>query len=441
MTATVHAPSPSASPVRELRIGAAVVVGFLGLFVGWAAWAPLNAGAFASGQVSVTGNRKAVQHRDGGIVRKLHVAEGDHVRQGQVLIELDIGDSRAVERGVAGQVYALMAQRARLVAERDKLTTIPRPTLFATLEGEDATLASEAMRLQSSQFEARDVGRAMEGGILRQRIRQLEDRRLGYQRQIASAHEQQRLIEQELTGVRSLAGQGYAPLTRVRALERTAAQLQGEQGRLQAEVSGIGEQIGETELQLAGVSTQLGVDVTEQLRQVEVQLNELEPRLQELRTQIANAVVRSPATGSIVGLAVFTTGGVVGAGQILMEVVPDHAEQVLVARVSPSDIDAVSVGLETEVRFPALRARNLPVVRGRVRRLSADSLTDPTTGETYFRTEVIVPPEQLEKLGASARQIRVGMPTEMVILLRKRSTLEFMIEPLTRSLWLAGKEG
>jgi HlyD family secretion protein len=93
------------------------------------------------------------------------------------------------------------------------------------------------------------------------------------------------------------------------------------------------------------------------------------------------------------------------------------------------------------VRFPALRARNLPVVRGRVRRLSADSLTDPATGETYFRTEVIVPPEQLEKLGASASQIRVGMPTEMVILLRKRSTLQFIIEPLTRSLWLAGKEG
>ena len=433
-------PQLSPSPRFELWLGGTIILLFFGLFLGWAAFAPLDAGAYAPGRVAVSGNRQAVQHPDGGVVGALHVAEADRVERGQVLLEINAGSLRSIERGVAGQVYALLAQRARMIAERDRLSAIPTPAIFADLSGDDLVLAQEALALQQRQFTARGAGRSTESGVLRQRISQLEDRMGGHQRQLESNREQQRLILEELEGMRSLAAQGYAPLNRVRALERTAASLDGEEGALIAQIAAAREQIGETRLQMLGVNTRLDEDVADQLRQVEVQLNELQPRLSELRAQIARAQVRSPATGQVVGLSVFTPGGVVQPGQVLMEVVPADASQVLVAQVDPADIDSVRIGLETEVRFPGLREEVPPIVRGRVTSVSADSFTDEQSGQSHFRVEVVVPPEELARLGPAARGIRPGMPVEVVILLRRRTALSYLVEPLTRNLWRSGSQ-
>lgn len=428
------------SPRPEWMLGIGIIVVFFVGFLGWAAFAPLDAGAFAQGQVSVSGNRQAVQHRDGGVVGALMVAEGDKVRRGQVLVRLNAGELTASERGAASQVFALLAQRSRLIAERDRLPTLPIPPEFAGLPPEDQALADEAMRLQRLQYAARGAGRSTETGVLNQRIGQLRDQMDGYQRQIEANATQQRLIAEELEGLRSLAAQGYAPLTRVRALERTAAALEGEQGSLRAQVARTREQIGEARLQTLGVSTKLNEDVAEQLRQVEIQLNDLRPKMIELRDQLARAEIRSPATGQVVGLSVFTPGGVIQPGQTLMEVVPDEASQVIVAQVDPADIDNLRVGLDTEVKFPGLRERNPPIVHGRVTRISADSFTDEKTGRSHYRAEVVVPQSELEKLGAAARSIRAGMPVQVVMLTRKRTVLAYLVEPLVQSLWRSGSE-
>lgn len=434
------APAQTDSPGFELRAGIAVIVAFFGLFLGWAAFAPLDAGAFAHGRVAVSGNRQAVQHREGGVVRSLRVAEGDHVAKGQVLVQLNDGELRAAERGLAGQVYALLAQRSRLIAERDRLGALPVPPEFADLSAEDRAVADEALRLQRQQFAARGAGRSTQTGVLGQRVGQLQDQMDGYQRQIEANAEQQRLIGEELEGIRSLAARGYAPQTRVRALERTAAALEGEQGSLRAQVARTREQIGETRLQMAGVTTTLNEDVAEQLRQVEVQLNDLQPRLADLRSQIARAEIRSPATGQVVGLTVFTQGGVIAPGQTVMEVVPDDVSQVIVADVDPSYIDNLRVGLTSEIKFPGLHERNPPLLHGRVTLISPDAIADPQTGRTHYRVEIVAPPSELAKLGPAADQIRAGMPAEVVILTRKRTALAYLTEPLTRSLWRSGAE-
>lgn len=440
------APSPqvaaSDAPGRDIRLGAAIFVAFFVVFLGWAAFARLDAGAYAQGEVAVSGNRQAVQHREGGVVSALKVAEGDHVTRGQVLVELASGELIATERGLAGQVYALLAQRARMTAERDRLAAVPTPPELTGLPAEDQALADEAMRLQRLQFAARRVGRGTETGVLSQRSQQLEQQIAGLERQIASNLEQRRLIVEELDGVRSLAAQGYAPLTRVRALERTAASLEGEEGSLRAQVARAREAIGETRLEMSGVTTKLNEDVAEQLKQVEVQLNELGPRLAETRAQIARNQVRAPATGQVVGLSVFTVGGVIQPGQVLMEIVPDDASQVIVASVSPADIDNLRPGLSTEVKFPGLRDRNPPIIHGRVMRISADRLTSETASgaHPFYRVEIVVPAEEMALLGPSAANIRPGMPVEVVVVTRKRTALQYLFEPLTRSLFRSGSE-
>lgn len=430
----------SDGPKLELIIGGAIIVVFFVLFLGWATLAPLDAGAYAQGQVAVSGNRQAVQHREGGVVSALHVAEGDTVQRGQILLQLSSGELKATERGVASQVYALLAQRSRLIAERDRLAVIPTPAEFANLPPEDLALAQESLRIQQMQFGARRTGRSTETGVLGQRIAQLNEQIDGYQRQIASNIEQQRLIQEELTGMRGLAEKGYAPLTRVRALERTAAQLDGELGSLRAQIARSREAVGETRLQMVGVNTKMGEDVADQLRQIDVQLNELRPRMIELRAQIARNEVRAPATGQVVGLTIFTQGGVIQPGQTLMEIVPADASQVIVAQVSPTDVDNLRVGQETEIKFPGLRERNPPIVYGRVARISADTFTVEETGATYFRAEIVVPAAELEKLGRSAETLRPGAPVEVVILLRKRTALAYLLEPLTNNLWRSGSE-
>ena len=440
------APTPAAppgvtdNPRRELITGGVIILLFFGLFLGWAAFAPLDAGAYAQGQIAVSGNRQAVQHREGGVVSALYVAEGDKVRRGQILLSLSSGEVRATERGVAGQVFALIAQRARLIAERDGLRAIPSPPEFTDLPPEDASLARESLRIQQLQFGARRTGRSTETGVLRQRIAQLNEQIQGYERQIAANLEQQRLIQEELEGMRSLAQQGYAPLTRVRALERTAAQLNGELGSLRAQIARSREGVGETRLQMAGVTSEMNEDVADQLRQIDVQLNELRPRLTELRSQIARSEVRAPATGQVVGLTIFTQGGVIQPGQTLMEIVPRDASQIIVAQISPNDVDNLRVDQVTEVRFPGLRERNPPTIHGRVTRISADSFTVEETGASYFRAEIVVPAEELAKLGRSAETLRPGAPVEVIILLRKRTALSYLLEPLTNNLWRSGSE-
>lgn len=428
------------APRIELMVGGVVIAVFFVLFLGWAAFAPLDAGAYAQGQVSVSGNRQAVQHREGGVVSDLRVAEGDTVRRGQVLLTLASGEVRAAERGVAGQVFALLAQKARLVAERDRLGFVPTPAEFADQSPEDTALAMESLRIQRQQFGARGVGRSTETGVLNQRVAQLNEQIAGFERQIEANQEQQRLIQEELGGMRRLADQGFAPLTRVRALERTAAQLDGELGSLRAQVARSREAIGEARLQTSGVSTKMNEEVADQLRQIDVQLNELRPRLAELRVQIARSEVRAPADGQVVGLTVFTRGGVIQPGQTLMEVVPADASQVIVAQVNPTDIDNLRIGQATEIRFPGLRERNPPTVRGEVRRISADSFIIPETGASYYRAEIVAPASELAKLGKSSGDLRPGAPVEVVILLRKRTALAYLTEPLTRSLWRSGSE-
>lgn len=438
------APPPPATvtdaPRRELMIGGAVILAFFVIFLGWAAFAPLDQGAYAQGQVAVSGNRQAVQHREGGVVSDLLVEEGDTVQRGQVLLQLVSGELKANERGVAGQVYALIAQRARLVAERDRLAAVPTPAEFADLGPQDAALAQESLRIQQAQFNARRTGRSTETGVLSQRVAQLNEQIHGYERQLAANAEQQRLIQEELTGMRSLADQGYAPLTRVRALERSAAQLEGEQGSLRAQIARSREAVGETRLQVSGVSTKMNEDVADQLRQIDVQLNELTPRLAELRAQIARSEVRAPASGQVVGLTIFTQGGVIQPGQTLMEIVPDEASQVIVAQISPNDIDNLKLGQTTEVKFPGLRDRNPPIIHGRLTRISADSFTVEQTGASFFRIEIVVPPEELAKLGRAADTLRPGAPVEVVVLLRKRTALTYLLEPLTNNLWRSGSE-
>ncbi len=436
-------PLLSDDPRQELRVGGIIAGAFFVGFLGWAALTPLDAGAYASGVIAVSGNRQAVQVRDGGVVSAIHVQEGQTVAKGQVLVEISAGELRAAERATAGEVYTLIAQRARLTAERTRAGGVATPPEFAGLTGEDKLLAEDALALQRLQFTARRQSLAGQRGVLGQRVNQLAEQSIGYERQLESNSEQKRLIGEELEGLRKLAAQGYAPMNRVRALERSEAALTGEEGSYRAQIARTGEAIGETRMQLMSLDQQMMEEVTGQLRDVQVRLDELQPRLLSLREQLKRATVRAPEGGRVVGLTTFTIGGVAAPGSTLMEIVPQDRALVIQANVSPADADDLRPGQTTQIRFTSLHERDLPILKGKLTKLSADSFLDEASGQRYFRAEVSVPPAEMDrirKVRGPRTGLQAGLPVEVLVPLRKRSALDYLVEPLMQTFWRSGRE-
>ena len=429
-------------PHREIRLGAIIAIAFFVLFLGWAAFMPLDAGVDAPGQIAVAGNRQSVQHRDGGVVTAIHVREGQHVRAGDVLVELSAPELKASERALTSDYLTLLAQRARLLAERSGQHNFVPPAEFATLSADDREIASEVMQLQRSEMSARSGAISAQQSVLGQRASQLVQQQTGFVKQRQSLQEQQRLIAEELTGLKSIADKGFASMNRVRQLERAQADLQGQEAQMVSEYARAGEGIGETKMQSLSVSRDRLAQIESDLKDTQSKLSETLPKLVATREQLERSQVRAPATGQVVGLQVFTVGGVVAAGQKLMDIVPDGRELVIQAQLNPSSADDAFVGQSAQIRFVAIHDRSLPLFTGTVRTVSADSFTDEKTGRSYFRAEIVVPESELQKVRSvlGRGELRPGLPVEAVLTVRKRTALQYLLEPLTGALWRSGHE-
>jgi len=364
------------------------------------------------------------------------------VRAGDVLIELSAPELRASERALTSDYLTLLAQRARLLAERAGQRDFAPPAEFATLGPADRVIADQVMQLQRSEMAARGGAVSAQQSVLGQRAQQLVQQQGGYQRQRASLIEQQRLIGEELDGLKKIAEKGFASINRVRELERAEAQLQGQQAQMEAEYARAGEGIGETRMQSLSVSRDRLAQVESDLKDTQAKISETLPKLVATREQLQHSLVRAPATGQVVGLQVFTVGGVVAEGEKLMDVVPDGRELVIQAQLSPNDADDAFPGQEAQVRFVSVHDRSLPLFTGKVRTVSADSFTDEKTGRSYFRTEIVVPEAELNRVRKVLGQgeLRPGLPVEAMLTVRKRTALQYLLEPLTGALFRSGHE-
>ena len=431
----ISAAAPPDDPKRDIRIGAMIAALFFVVLLGWAALTPLDAAVRANGVISVLGNRQAVQHPTGGVVTALNVREGQQVRSGQVLIELSAPETRAAERALTSDYFTLLAQRARLIAEQTGAPSFEPPAEFAGLDAADRALAVSALRLQMGEMRARRAALAAEQSVLVQRGRQLSEQQTGYAQRRQSLIEQHRLIGDELEGMREVAKKGFVSTNRIRALERAEAELQGQQAAMAAEMARAAEGIGETRLQSLSLARSTQEEIATELRQTETRLSEVLPKLISAREQLQRSQIRASATGRVVGLSIFTVGGVVEPGQTLMEIVPDRSTLVIRAQVDPADADDVYVGQEAQLQFESLRGTNLPLIAGRVRTISADSFVDEASGRSYFVSEIDVEPAELQKIQQllGRGELRPGLPVDAMLNVRKRTALQYLLEPLTRT--------
>jgi HlyD family secretion protein len=438
-----HAPlSDVGDPRREIRAGTTVAVLFFVVLLGWAALAPLDAGVHAQGIIAVSGNRQSVQNREGGVVTAIHVREGERVKAGELLVEMAAPELRAAEQALTSDYLTLLAQRARLVAERAGQRDFATPPEYAALRPEDRPAAQQALALQRSQMRARIDALSAQQSVLGQRSAQLGEQQSGYAKQRSTFVEQQQILGDEIRGLKEIEAKGFASINRVRALQRAQAELRGQEAAVVAEYARAGEGRGETRMQSLSISRSAQEQIAADLRDTQSKLSEVYPKLIATREQLQHAQVRAPVSGQVVGLSVFTIGGVAAPGQTLMDIVPDGRALVIQAQVQPGDADDVYRGQEAQVRFASVHDRSLPLLTGRVRTISADSFNDEKSGRSFFRAEIVVAPAELDRVRhvLGRGELRPGLPVEAVLSVRKRTALQYLLDPLLGTFWRSLRE-
>lgn len=431
------APSPDALAHRTIRIGifcAVLLFGIVGLWMGL--W-PLATGAVAPGKVIVDTNRKAIQHLEGGIVKEILVREGESVQSGQVLVRMDATTATARRDAQRSQYITARATEARLIAERDGATSITFPPEFLSVEKTDPQVA-KALDTQRRLFETRKTNLSEQADVLNQRINQSRNEISGLQQQVASASSQLALLNQEIAMVDALVKSGNAVRSRLLALQRAAAQIQGQRGEATANIARAGQQINQTQIEITNLKTEFLNGVVTELKDMQVQASGLEEQLRSSQDIVQRIEIKAPLEGRVVGLKTHTVGGVIQPGEILMEIVPTGDKLVIEAQVSPQDIDNVHEGMEAMVRLTAYKQRRIHPVKGTVVNVSADRFDEPQTGRAYYTARVEIPPEEMASL--KNVELTPGMPAETLIVTGKRTMLAYLLDPIRYSFGRAFRE-
>ena len=430
-------------PSRDIRSGALLASLFFGLFLFGGACARLDGGVAAPGSFVVSGELQAVQHRDGGVAGEILVHEGQRVVAGQLLIRLAAAAVQAQERALSSQAIRLLAQHARLQAEGLGVARISPPPEFQQLSGVDRVEATSALQLQQAELDARVSVLAAQRAGFGQRAMQARDQGRGFASEAVSAAEQIRLYDEELAALKPVAKRGFVSLTRMRQLELARANLIGQRGQFSASIAQASGATRENRLRILEAEQTYRERTMADLRDNEMSLGDVLPKLDAARDQLARTLIRSPATGAVVGLSVFTPGSVIAPGQKLMNIVPERMPLRVQARISPDDADDLQIGQRALVRLTSLHERALPDLEGQLTRLSADSLVDERTGQRYFSVELTIPNDQLRLIQTVRGEnfaLRAGMPAEVLIPLRKRTALQYLFEPLLSAFWTSFRE-
>lgn len=424
----IHRPSHDIRRVATIGIATiALTFGVIGL---WAALAPLSSAVIGHGMVAVDSNRQTVQHYEGGMVRRILVREGDHVRAGQTLFELNPVQADAALESARNQLFSLLAKADRLAAERD---IRPSVTFSAEVMAQSAQpVVARAIADETRQFQERRATITDQVAVLNTRIAEYRTAITGIDEQRVSMQQQVALLDDEIDGLADLYKKDLVPKPRILALQREKAQLQGQIGGSVAEKAKTEESIGETQLQINQLRQQFYQDVTKEFTDVQTQSADLRQRFAVAQDAAKRVSISAPMDGVVQNLKVTTVGGVVRPGEPLVDIAPDRGNMIIEARFSPNDVDSVRAGMPVQIRFSTFHSRTVPVISGTIRTVSRDRLTDDATHAAYYLAIVDVPESHLPT--EIRGKLRAGLPAEIVAPTGSRTALQYAFGPLSNAL-------
>ncbi|MBR0842689.1 HlyD family type I secretion periplasmic adaptor subunit [Bradyrhizobium liaoningense] len=395
----------------------------------WASLAPLESAAIASGVVESESSRKTIQHLEGGIVRKILVSDGDIVRSGQTLIALD--DTRAASemQSLQGQLWDAVARAARLQAEQQRFERIAIPDALE----QDSTqngVAAAAVSAQQFIFQARLQVHESQLAVIRERRRQVEKEIEGLKAQESATGQRVDIVREELDMVATFVNKGLERRPRLLNLQRELADVEGRRGEIAAQISRAAQVISEQQATLFKLESERQNEIAQSLREAQNQTFLLRERLLAAKDQLSRTEVKAPEDGVITDLRIHTTGGVIGAGAPLMDLVPRQDRLIVTARLRPEDIDVVHPGLNAEVHLVPYNQRRVPRLKGTVVHVSADRLLDKRADQPYYATKIRIDDAQIV---ANDIQIVPGMPVQVFITTGRGTVALYALRPLLDS--------
>lgn len=416
------------SMARPLWLGwttaALLVVGF----GGWSVMTSIAGAVVTSGQIEVDQQRQVVQHPDGGVVEEIRVKDGQVVAAGDLLLRLDGNLLRSELAIVEGQLFELLAQRARLEAERDDRTTLTFTGELAELNSSREDVAA-LLAGQQNLFSTRAETVAKQTEQLIRRMAQIDAQITGIDAQLAAQGTQQDLIVRELADQQTLLDKGLAQAGRVLALQREQASLEGQLGELKSLRAQSEGRKTEVELEILRLASTRREDANGQLRELGGRILELAERRRTLTERVNRLDIRAPVSGIVLGMQVTTPRSVIRPADPLLYLIPQDRPLVIVAQVAPIHVDEVRVGQDVKLLFSAFSSRTTPEIQGQIAVVSADALVDQRTQMPFYRAEIILKPGEQEKLGDVV--LLPGMPVEAFIQTDLRSPMAYLIKPFT----------
>jgi HlyD family secretion protein len=429
--------NPRQSIRRHILGSLVVIVLLVGGLGTWAATSEFAGAVIAQGQLVVDTNVKKVQHPTGGVVAELRVRDGDIVGAGDVVIRLDDTQTRANLAIVTKGLDELAARRAREEAELEGREKVDFPDELTARK--DDPEVSHVLSGEAKLFEIRRKTREGLKAQLSERVLQSEEEITGLIAQVASKDKQVDWIKKELEGVRELWAKQLVQFSRVTALEREQARLEGERGQLVASIAQSKGKIAETKIQILQIDQDMRTEVGKDLADIRGKSAELIEKKVAAEDQLKRIDIRAPQNGMVHQLDVHTVGGVVSAGQQIMLIVPAADKLIVEAKVQPQDIDQLSIGQAAVMRFTNFNSRTTPEINGEVVVVSADVTLDQRTGASFYTVRIGVPPNELARLDPAIKLVP-GMPVEVFVQTKVRTVVSFFVRPFQDQIARAFRE-
>lgn len=427
------------SATRPLIVGVAMMSILIGGFGAWGVMANIAGAVVANGRIVVDKNRQVVQHPDGGVVEEILVEEGDTVAEDDILVKLDATLLESELTIVEGQLFELMARRGRLEAERDDLTELRfDPMLLDHVQRrpEIASVAAGQVRL----FNARNETQAKEIEQLQAQRVQLNNQVDGINAQMDALVRQQALLDSELSSQEALLEKGLAQASRVLSLQREDARLAGTLGNLVAQRAQTLERIAELEIEELQIHTTRREGAISRLRDLQFRELELAEQRRSLTEQLERLDIRAPIAGIVYDLRVFGRRSVIRPADPVLYLVSQDRPLIIEARIDPIHVDQVYSGQNVVMQIAAFDTRSTPDLYGSVTQVSPDAFEDNQTGASWYRVELELPEEELDKLNEDQTLIP-GMPVTAFIRTQDRSPLAYLLTPLTTYFNKAFRDG
>ncbi|KEO58179.1 HlyD family secretion protein [Thalassospira sp. MBR-102] len=411
-----------------------IAVGFGGFF-SWAFTAELDSAAVASGSVIVDSRKKVVNHFEGGILKKLLVEEGDRVKAGQTLMLLDGTRSESELGQLRGERYGLIAKLARLRAEQSGRGEIDFPQQILNAEQDYvADILLDEKRLFGKRNEVYDAKRNAQA----KQIEQFDAEARALESQINARTRQEKLVAEQLKGIRQLAEKGFATRTQLVEIENNWSDLVGDMGEFKAQKAAAEQQKAEAEINLASIEMEWQSDIATEIQEAQLALNDVTQRIRASEDVLNRREVKAPQDGIVANIQIRTPGGVISPAEPIMDIIPENEPLLIEAMINRQDIDSVHVGSKAQIKLTAYSQRRLAPLDGEVRYVAADQTVDEKRDSSYYIVRAAINPDALAK--RDDIEIRPGMPADILILKSPRRAIDYLIDPITESMSRAFRE-